>query len=203
MLTRILVVAAAGIAAAVLAGPVTAAQPDLPVVEIIEQDMDAKGHALGPPRVVPASEHAKHRPDAADLRGEKVRGPAVAKRSARSLQSSGCRSVSIARVGRSLFGSVIYKYWQDKYWCWSYPKVTSASVGVHVGDVDPFWYYRGTVASQGWYFNWCCGSGTSGHYSLRQGKFENVIAGRLLSSEYPWVKIWARGDGSYSYETGK
>ena len=121
----------------------------------------------------------------------------------RSLQASGCKQVSVARVGKSFFGSVVYKYWQDKYFCWNYPKVTSVSVGTRVTNVDPFWFYRGTTGSQGWFYTWCCGNGQSGHYSFRQGSFENCVTNLgCFGKEYPWVKIWARGDGSYTYTTG-
>jgi hypothetical protein len=173
------------------------------VVEIVEQDMDANRRPIGPPRSVPANEHAKHLPDAADRRAESAQGGRPEGRSMRSLQGSGCKQVSIARVGRSFFGAVIYKYWQDKYFCWNYPKVTTTTVGVHVTNVDPFWFYRGTIQSSGWYYLWCCGNSSSGHYSIRQGKFENCVPNvGCPGKEYPWVKIWAHADGSYSYETG-
>jgi hypothetical protein len=208
VLTRILVLVAAAVAAACLTGTAAAARPagDLLAygVQVVEQAMDASGRPVGPPHVLTAAEAAGHRPDAADLRGEN-RAAAAGARTARLLQGSGCRQVSVNRYATSvLFGKIVYRFWQDKYWCWSYPRVTSVSVSTHVSDMDPNWYYRGLTSSSSWFYTWCCGNGSSGHYSLRQGRMENcVLKFGCIGTEYPWVKIWARGDGSYSWSTGK
>jgi hypothetical protein len=117
--------------------------------------------------------------------------------------ASGCRTVDVARVGKDIFGFVVYKFHQVKKWCWSYPRITSKDVWTYVSDVDPNMEYRGVVSAIGYYYTWCCSNGYSGHYSLRVGKFENCILWfPCTRTEYPWVKIWARGDGSYKYDTG-
>jgi hypothetical protein len=117
--------------------------------------------------------------------------------------ASGCRTVDIAKTGRDILGFVVYRFHQVKRWCWSYPRVTSTSVYTYVSDVDPNMDYAGIVAAQGNYFTWCCGNGTSGHYSLRQGKFKNCVLWLpCWRTEYPWVKIWVHGDGSYRWATG-
>ena len=117
--------------------------------------------------------------------------------------SSGCRRVDVARIGRSILGFVVYKFHQVKKWCWSYPRITWKEVYTYVSDVDPNMDYRGVVSAVGYFYTWCCSSGYSGHYSLRVGKFENCepVLG-CIRTEYPWVKIWARGDGSYRWATG-
>jgi hypothetical protein len=117
--------------------------------------------------------------------------------------ATGCRSVDIPRVGRDFFGFVVYKFHQVKRWCWNRPRVTSVTVYTYVSDVDPNMDYAGIVASNSYFYNWCCRSGTSGHYSMRQGKFKNcVLWFPCTRTEYPWVKIWAHGDGSYAWATG-
>jgi hypothetical protein len=206
MLGRILVIIASALAAGAVTGLAVAApsakppkgEPVVWVTEGVEQAFDAAGLPLGPPRAVL---EADHRPTIADRAAE---GPPVAV--GRRLQShggSGCRQVQITRIARSLFGLELFRYWQTKYWCWnSGHTVSSVRIGASGSTSDPTWFYRGTISSQGWAYNWCCSNGSSGHYSFRQGKFEQVLAGKTISSKYPWVKIWAYGNGSYSYETG-
>ena len=117
--------------------------------------------------------------------------------------ASGCRTVDVARVGRDIFGFVVYKFHVRKRWCWTYPRITSVAVSTYVSDVDPNMEYRGGVAAGGYYYTWCCVSSRSGHYSLRQGKVENCILWfPCTRTEYPWVKVWVRGNGSYRYSTG-
>jgi hypothetical protein len=116
---------------------------------------------------------------------------------------SGCRTVDIPKVGRDIFGFVVYKFHQVKRWCWDYPRVTSVSTYTYVSDVDPNMNYGGIVASISRFYTWCCGRGTSGHYSMRQGKFQNCILWfPCTRTEYPWVKIWAHANGSYAWATG-
>jgi hypothetical protein len=134
---------------------------------------------------------------AADAGGQDARG-VVATTSA-----AGCRTVDIPKVGYDIFGFVVYKFHQVKRWCWAFPRITSMSVYSYVSHVDPNMEYRGIIASSSFYYTWCCGSGKSGHYSLRQGKFDNcVLWFPCTRTEYPWVKIWARGDGSYRWARG-
>jgi hypothetical protein len=117
--------------------------------------------------------------------------------------SAGCRSVDVARIGRSALGFVVYKFHQVKRWCWSYPRVTSVKTSTYVSNVDPNWDYKGVIASSGSFFRWCCGDARSGHRTFRQGRFDNCIPWiGCIRREYPWVRIWVRGNGTYSYDTG-
>jgi hypothetical protein len=115
----------------------------------------------------------------------------------------GCRTVDIAKTGRDIFRFVVYRFHQVKRWCWERPRITYRYVSTYVSDVDPNMEYEGVVGANGYYYLWCCGRAKSGHYSYRQGKFSNCILWfPCTRTEYPWVKIWAHGDGSYSYATG-
>lgn len=130
-------------------------------------------------------------------------GAEAARGTVAAASASGCRTVDIARVGRDLFGFVVYKFHHVKRWCWRYPRITSVSSSTYVSDVDPNMEYRGVVAATGNFYAWCCRNGKSGHYSLRQGKFENCILWFPCTRvEYPWVKIWAHANGSYTWATG-
>ena len=207
MIGRTLAVAATVVAAGILAGSAGAGPVDKPpkgpepvvfATEAMEQSFDTAGRPLGPPRPVAA---ADHRPTAADRAAEVSQGPPV--RQLESHGTSGCRQVQITRIGRSLFGLELFRYWQTKYWCWnSGHTVYNLQIGASGSTSDPTWFYRGTISSQGWPYTWCCSNGSSGHYSFRQGKFEQVVLGKTLSAKYPWVKIWAYGNGGYSYDTG-
>lgn len=116
---------------------------------------------------------------------------------------SGCRTVDVARVGRTLLGFVAYKFHQVKRWCWRYPRITYKHAYTYVSDVNSTMNYRGVVAATGWYYRWCCGASRSGHFSLRQAKFENCLP-RLgcWHVEYPWVRIWVHANGTYTARTG-
>ena len=118
-------------------------------------------------------------------------------------QAAGCRTVDVARIGRSALGFVVYKFHQVKRWCWSYPRITSVKTSTYVSDVDPNWDYKGIVSASGSFFRWCCGDARSGHRTLRQGRFDNCIPWiGCIRREYPWVRISVRGNGTYSYTTG-
>jgi hypothetical protein len=136
-------------------------------------DLDASGRPLGPPR--------------------------PARRSGRSLQASGCREVDVYKEGTSfLFGAVVYRWHHTKRWCWSNGRVTGVWTSAFPTNVDPNWYYRGIANSTSYFYG-----GNTVHYSMRQARFENCLFKfGCVGSEYPWVKIWANGDGSYRWERG-
>jgi hypothetical protein len=128
---------------------------------------------------------------------------AVAARRVGSSSRAGCRTVDVAHVGRDIFRLVVYKFHQRKRWCWNYPRITWKRVTTYVSDVDPNMEYRGVVAANGYFYTWCCGNRRSGHVSLRQAKFENcVLWFPCTRTEYPWVRIRVRGDGSWRAATG-
>lgn len=163
--------------------------------QVLVQEMDARGRPLGPPVEVAAQAGG---PDATA-----PAAPSVATRSARSrdLQAaSGCRTVYVHRWRSGYLGETLWKYTQEKYFCWSYPRLTNVRTTAYACCVDPFWRFAGTVGSAGWFYTWG-GSSQGGHYSFRQGRFDQVVLGKVTSSAYPWTKIWVRGDGSWSWQT--
>jgi hypothetical protein len=201
---RICTAVSAALTALVFAGATQAASPPpataTAYVEEVayEQPMSSAGRPIGPKVAVSAAEHS---PDATALAvagGSRGRAPAG---TSRSLQASGCKTVWATRIGRSLLGFVTYKYTQEKYFCWSSPRVTTVQVSAYPCCTDPTWFYRGPVASAGWYFAWS-GDSRGGHYSLRQGRFEQSVLGKIVNSAQPWVKLWVYGNGGWSYATG-
>ncbi len=114
-----------------------------------------------------------------------------------------CRRVDVARVHRSLLGFVVFKFWHWKRWCYRYPRILSVDTGTYVTNVDPNWRYGGITSAWQHYYVWCCNRGDSGHVSHRQARFDNCVpwAG-CLSTVYPWVRIRAHSNGSYTWRTG-
>lgn len=134
-----------------------------------------------------------------DVAGKPLGPVRPAGRAGRSLQASGCREVDVYRASTSfLFGAVVYRWHHTKRWCWSSGRVTGVWTSAFPTNVDPNWYYRGMANSAGYFYG-----GNTVHYSMRQARFENcILKFGCIGSEYPWVKIWANGDGSYRWETG-
>lgn len=189
---------AAAAGALALAGPGAQAAPGhvggRVVVQdaLFEQPVDARGRPAGPRvRIAPAARHVH------TARARGVTGPTM-----RSSSASGCKTVWATRIGRSaIFGTVLWKYTQEKQFCWSYPRITSIKVSAYPCCTDPTWFFRGTIGSAGWYLQWA-GSSMGGHYSFRQGLFEQEVLGKVIDSAQPWVKLWVYGDGSWTYDTG-
>lgn len=190
---------ALAIAGAGLAGGSSTGIRDRVVYEdiLVEQLTDSSGRPIGP-RVRVELEPQGGKPAVMPL---KRRGAQTA--GARSLQaSSGCKTVWATRVGRSfLFGTVLWKLTQEKNFCWAYPRLTSVNTNAYPCCTDPTWFYSGLIGSAGWFFKWA-GNSSGGHYTFRQGRFEQQVLGKVIDSAQPWVKIWAYGDGSWTYDTG-
>jgi hypothetical protein len=114
-----------------------------------------------------------------------------------------CRTARVARYQRSLLGFILFRYWHWKRWCWRSPHILSVTSGTYLTNVDANILYRGEVARADSWYVWCCGTSTSGHASRRQAHLENcVFRFGCLRSYYPWVKINAHADGSYTWRTG-
>ena len=159
-----------------------------------------------PDRAAERAHEARNKSERAGAkRGVAVNGKKASKALRRSLQANGCWRVSIARVAKSFIGRTLWKFWQDKRWCASGSTITSKNIGVRATNVDGVWVYRGLIpgGKSGWFYRYCCGNNKSGHYSFRQGHFEQCwpVWG-CHSSKHPWVKIWAHSNATYSKEVG-
>lgn len=202
--SRTIALAAASLAALTVAGMAQAADGDGPgnrdhvVFEDVlsEQLTDRAGRPLGPRVRVEAAPETPVSSGTASRRELGARG-------SRSLQAaSGCKTVWATRIGRSfLFGTTLWKYTQEKRFCWMYPRLTSVNTNAYPCCTDPTWFYRGQIGSAGWFFQWRSNS-NGGHYTFRQGRFVQEVLGKTLDSAQPWVKVWAYGDGSWAYDTG-
>ena len=163
-----------------------------------EQSMSAAGRPLGPKVLVARVQYA---PGPAAAGAGATRGRVGVSTPVRALQASGCKNVWAARVGKSLLGFTIWKYTQEKYFCWTSPRLTNVQTNAYPCCTDPTWHWVGQVGSAGWFFSFG-GDSRGGHYSFRQGRLQQTIAGRLLDSAQPWVKLWVYSNGGWSYATG-
>ncbi len=119
------------------------------------------------------------------------------------LTVSGCKSVDWYESGHSaIFGSLLYRFHQVDYWCWSYPNITSLSIYTYISNVDGSQQYRGVISSSDYYYSWSGGS-RGGHYSFKQAKFDNcVLKYGCIGSSYPWTKVWLNGNGAWAADDG-
>ncbi len=114
-----------------------------------------------------------------------------------------CRRVDVARVHRTALGFLAFKFWHWKRWCYRYPRILSVEMGTYLTDVDPNYRYGGITSASQHYYVWCCNRGDSGHVSHRQGRFDNCVPYiGCLGTVYPWVRIRAHSDGTYTWRTG-
>ena len=195
---RIAALAAAALLTAVMAASAQAAPaPAESDGGALVTPIDRSGRPLGPAQQARPTDEGSR-----TMLVAKVSRTPAAKRSLQS--ASGCLQLDVWKDSYSfLFHALVYRWHQVKSWCWSGNRITSVNTTAYPTNVDPNWYYRGLASSAGWYYNWCCGISTSGHYSLRQARMENcVLKFGCIGSEYPWVKIWVHGDGSYDYQWG-
>jgi len=168
---------------------------------------DRAGDPIGPTVSESATAAAPSQSDLAAARGTQGSAVIAARTPRRTVHAAaGCKDIDAWRYSTSfLVGTVVYKFHQTVHFCWNTAnQLTVVNTGTYVSNVDPNWIYRGLTASSGYFFTWCCGQAQSGHYGLRQGHFDNcILKYGCVGSEYPWVKIWIHGDGSWSYDTGQ
>ena len=200
LLAGVLALAALVPATAVSAAP---AEPFVEEVEVYVQDLDRNGRPIGPKVHLTPEQARALRVTGSDARTAPRPSAVRATAGVRRSLGSGCRSVGVARVGRSVLGFVTYKFWQQKDYCWTYPRVTGSLSYAWVTDVDPNWRFHGVISAWGDFYSWCCGVWNSGHQSFRQGFMENcILKYGCVRAEYPWVMIRGHSDGSFSYDTG-
>jgi hypothetical protein len=118
--------------------------------------------------------------------------------------TSGCDTVDYYVTKRDGFGiQVVWRFHQVKHWCWSYPRITSVSVGSHFSNVDGI----SSVVNYdnhgyGFYYTWA-GSTVGGHYSYRQGSVSNcVFRIGCIGTAYPQIEIWVNGNGAWTARGG-
>jgi hypothetical protein len=112
---------------------------------------------------------------------------------------SGCDAVDVVRnVNSWLSWQTLAKFHHRVYWCWSYPRITGVNVSCYASSVLGWMgvVYHG-CGGGGSYYNWA-GSGQGGHYSFRQGSFQQCAFGNCTTYRYPWIKVWVNGNGAWT-----
>ncbi|MEZ5100907.1 MAG: hypothetical protein R3C15_14125 [Thermoleophilia bacterium] len=120
----------------------------------------------------------------------------------RTLQTNGCWGIRVARVARSLLGSVLFRHWLEKHWCASGNTITPGVAFADPVRQDATWFYRGEVTTQSSFFTWCCAVARSGHTTYTKGSWEQCLLGTCLSQLFPWVRVNAQANGQYTSATG-
>jgi hypothetical protein len=116
---------------------------------------------------------------------------------------SGCRSVRYNYRMRSTLGFTIYKWWQEKYWCWRANAVTYVQVSAYLTNVDATVDYRGIKTATD-YYRTALNNTKGEHYSMRQASIAHcVLKYGCYGYSYPYVRIYARGNGTWSANWGK
>ncbi len=114
-----------------------------------------------------------------------------------------CRRVDVARVQKSLTGLfVVFKFWHWIRWCWKDNRTFNITTGQYLTDVANTMEYAGVVSAWAGHYVWCCRLPDSGYVTHRQIRMDNCVFSRCFGSWYPWVRIRAHGDGSYTYRVG-
>lgn len=114
-----------------------------------------------------------------------------------------CRRVDVARVQKSVTGLfVAFKFWHWIRWCWKDNRTFNITTGHYLTDVANTMQYAGVVSAWAGHYVWCCRLYDSGYVTHRQIRMDNCVFSRCFGSWYPWVRIRAHGDGSYTYRVG-
>jgi hypothetical protein len=115
---------------------------------------------------------------------------------------SGCDSIDVTRdITGDIFGDWIGTFHHYVYWCWQYPRITSVNVGCW-SDVDGSVINNNGCDGWGNYYSWR-GSGHGGHFSHRQGDWENCFWWfGCFKNIYPWIEIWVNGNGAWAQDQG-
>lgn len=116
---------------------------------------------------------------------------------AASLLASRCKRVWAARVYRNLFGTVLWKYFQQQAFCYNGVRVTSLYDWRRWPDLRaPGWSFKGHIARA------VTGRAGSWHYGTwTQGRFRLCWAW-CIEERLPWVDLDVYGNGAWSHRTG-
>ena len=116
--------------------------------------------------------------------------------------SSGCDAIDVTRdITSDIFGSWLGTFHHRVYWCWSYPRITGINVDCW-SDVDGGFIDNHGCNGWGYYYNWR-GNDHGGHYSFRQGDWENCVYWfGCFNNIYPWIEVWVNGNGAWAQDQG-
>ena len=115
--------------------------------------------------------------------------------------ASGCDVRGKKEKGYNVFGQVVWEYYSRVEWCYNGTNVTS-KFATRSGKPGPFpslWEYLGDAVppvqgggvSQTYYRIWV------------NGYFKFAIAGYPIQSNYPWIDITVRGNGTNTASSGQ
>jgi hypothetical protein len=111
--------------------------------------------------------------------------------------ASRCKRVWAARVYRNIFGTVLWKYFQQQAFCYNGVRVTSLYDWRRWPELRaPGWSFKGHIARA------VTGRAGSWHYGTwTQGRFRLCWAW-CIEERLPWVDLDVYGNGAWSHRTG-
>lgn len=117
-----------------------------------------------------------------------------------SASASGCRAYTQDIEDISLLHlSTIYRITQRYTWCWLWTHVYNMHMVRDVVNIAGNWSYEGVISSYSEYYSYH-GFYEAGYRWYRKFHLHGGCVLWVCQDEYPWMKFWAHGDGTYSIQ---
>jgi hypothetical protein len=112
--------------------------------------------------------------------------------------SLSCWTWTVGVKGTNIFGSTLWKYFQEIYWCRDGYRVWYPSVIRRWGETYwPGWSYKGVIS------RWSYGGGGYTYWTVgSQGHFCLISYFDCVQDKYPWVEQTVRGNGYNTWRYG-
>lgn len=117
-------------------------------------------------------------------------------------RAQNCRYYDYNYRHRTLLGNTAFRFHQWRNWC--YDNVTHrmtgpGSRGSYASSVDPNFVYNGYWVNQDYWNVY-----PTQHVYQTQGSFQNcILKYGCIGTVYPWIRGWADGWGSSTYQSGR
>jgi hypothetical protein len=112
-----------------------------------------------------------------------------------------CKSYDVYKQNNTLLGFTAFRFHQWRYWCWdtaTHRMSSPGSRGSYASNVNSAFIFDYWWVNQDYWLSY-----PYQHVYATQGQFRNcVLKYGCIGTYYPWVKSWADGWGSWTYQKG-